>query len=191
VQLEVPLPGRHHLTNAMLALAVACACGVDIAEAARGIGGAATSPSRAVLHEAGGVTVLDDAYNASPPTVIGALTTLASLPCTGRRWAVLGTMAELGATSHEQHLEVGRACAQHVDELVVVGEAADALAVGAAAAGLEAGHVHRCADRDEALELLRTSVVPGDVVLLKASRVVGLDRTAAALLVSLSGGHAG
>jgi UDP-N-acetylmuramoyl-tripeptide--D-alanyl-D-alanine ligase len=190
VRLDVPLPGRHHLTNALLALAVAGAVGVDAEVAARGIAGAATSPSRAVLHEVAGVTVLDDAYNASPPTVIGALATLSSLPCRGRRWAVLGTMAELGVTSHEQHLEVGRIAAQQVDELVVVGEGAGALASGAQAAGLAPANVHRCADHAEASELLRRAVRPGDVVLLKASRVVGLDRSAAALLASLEGGSA-
>jgi UDP-N-acetylmuramoyl-tripeptide--D-alanyl-D-alanine ligase len=190
VRLEVPLPGRHHLANALLALAVAGASGISVEVAARGIAGAATSPSRAVLHAVGGVTVLDDAYNASAPTVIGALATLSSLPCTGRRWAVLGTMAELGATSHEQHLDVGRIAALHVDELVVVGEGAGALASGAQAAGLAPENLHRCADHAEASELLRRSVRRGDVVLLKASRVVGLDRSAAALLASLEGGDA-
>jgi len=190
VDLQAPLPGRHHLVNAMLALAVAGASGVDVRGAALGIAGAATSPSRAVLHAVGGVTVLDDAYNASPPTVIGALSTLASLPCTGRRWAVLGTMAELGVTSEAQHLEVGRACAQYVDELVVVGEAAAALGVGAELAGLDRAHVHGCAEHAEAMALLRSELRPGDAVLLKASRVVGLDRVAAALLASLQDGPA-
>lgn len=189
VDLRVPLPGRHHLVNAMLALAVAGASGMDVGAAALGIAGAVTSPSRAVLHEVGGVVVLDDAYNASPPTVVGALATLASLPCTGRRWAVLGTMAELGVTSREQHLEVGRVCAQHVDELVVVGESAVEFATGATLAGLDPANVHACADHLEAIELLCASVRPGDAVLLKASRVVGLDRTAAALLASLDEGR--
>jgi len=186
-RIEVPLPGPHHLMNALLALCVAGLEGVPVADAAAAIARAPTSPSRSVLHHVGGVTVLDDAYNASPPTVLAALTTLRALPCEGRRWAVLGVMAELGAGADLRHREVGAAFAHGVDELVVVGPSAAALDDGARAAAGTA-RVRRVADHEGAAQLVANEIAPGDVVLLKASRVAGLDRTAAALVGSLTRG---
>ncbi len=185
-RLEVPLPGQHHLMNALLALCVAGHEGVPVEAAAAAIAGAATSPSRSVLHHVGGVTVLDDAYNASPPTVLAALLTLRSLPCEGRRWAVLGIMAELGEGSDARHREVGAAFAHGVDELVVVGDVASALGDGAEGAAGSA-RTRRVADRDEAAALVAREIGAGDVVLFKASRVAGLDRTATAVIDVLAG----
>ena len=183
-RIALPMPGAHHLTNALLALAAAGIEGVDVTDAAAAIAEARTSPSRAALHHVAGVTVLDDAYNASPPTVLGALRTLADLPCEGRRWAVLGVMAELGPTAHAQHVAVGRACREAVDELVVVGDAAAGLAEGAAD-GIGAPKVHRVTDHAEAAALVVAAVRPGDTVLFKASRVATLDLAAAAVLDGL------
>jgi UDP-N-acetylmuramoyl-tripeptide--D-alanyl-D-alanine ligase len=184
-ELSLPLPGSHHLGNALLALAVAGLHGVAPARAAAAIATAPTSPSRSVVQRIGGVTVFDDAYNASPPTVLGALRTLRALPCEGRRWAVLGVMAELGDGSEEQHQTVGRACSDAVDELVVVGEGAVGIATGAGAAG--SLRVRTVPDHAAAAALVTAEVAPGDVVLFKASRVATLDRAAASLLAALSG----
>ena len=183
-EVVLPVPGAHHLTNALLALAVAGLEGVVPEEAAASIALAPTSPSRSVLHRVAGVTVLDDAYNASPPTMLGALATLASLPCQGRRWAVLGQMAELGDGAHAQHVAVGRSCAGVADELVVVGEAAVGIQEGAreACGGLR---IRSVADHVEAAELVGTEVAAGDVVLFKASRVATLDRAAERVLRTL------
>ena len=185
VDVALPLPGAHHLTNGLLALAVAGLGGVPLAAAAAALADATTSPHRAVLQRAGGVTILDDAYNASPPTVRGALRTLADLPCDGRRWAVLGEMAELGPDADAQHRAVGGACGV-LDVLVVVGAAAAPLA-DAAAALPEAPEVHRVADHGEAAELVRGAVRPGDAVLFKASRVATLDRAVEAVIAALAG----
>jgi UDP-N-acetylmuramoyl-tripeptide--D-alanyl-D-alanine ligase len=130
-----------------------------------------------------GWTVIDDSYTASPPTVTAALTLLAELPVRGRRWAVLGQMAELGPTSADQHRAVGALIAErHVDRLVVVGEEAGALADGAVAAGLASAAVDRGATAEEALVLVRRDLVAGDAVLVKGSRVAGLERVARDLL---------
>jgi UDP-N-acetylmuramoyl-tripeptide--D-alanyl-D-alanine ligase len=187
-ELELPLPGRHQLGNALLALAVAGLHGVAPDLAAAGIAAARTSASRASLHQVAGVTVLDDSYNASAPTVIGALATLSDLEVPARRWAVLGEMRELGPTSDAQHRAVGAACVGRVDRLIAVGEGARAIADGAVAAGLAAATVQQVADRAAALELLtgRGGLAAGDAVLLKASRAVGLDRLAADLLDTLT-----
>jgi UDP-N-acetylmuramoyl-tripeptide--D-alanyl-D-alanine ligase len=186
--LLLPLPGAHHLGNALLALAVAGLNGVAPEAAAAAIATAPTSPSRSVLQRIGGVTILDDAYNASPPTMLGALRTLGTLPCEGRRWAVLGVMAELGHGSEQEHLAVGRACAGVVDELVVVGERAVGIATGAEEAGMT--RVRTVADQAAAASLVTEELAPGDTVLFKASRVATLDRAAAAVAAALSGADA-
>jgi len=188
-RVEVPLPGPHHLTNALLALGVAGIEGVPIDAAAAAIASAVTSPSRSVLHRVGGVIVMDDAYNASPPTMLAALATLRSLPCEGRRWAVLGVMAELGEGSDRRHREIGAAYSAGVDELVVVGVGAAELAAGAVYADGGA-RVREVADHVEAAQLVMDEIAPGDTVLLKASRVAGLDRTATALVDALEGAAA-
>lgn len=189
VRLALPVPGPHHLLNGLLALAVAGHEGVALEAAAAGIAVAATSPSRSVLSEVGGVTVLDDAYNASPPTVLGALATLRALPHRGRSWAVLGVMAELGAGSVEQHRSIGRAFADAVDELIVVGDAARGILEGASEAGGRA-QARAVADHAQAAALVLDEIAEGDAVLFKASRVATLDRAAATVIAVLGGGAA-
>jgi len=189
-RLHLPIPGRHHLTNALLALAVAGLHGIAPDVAAAGIARARTSASRASLHRVAGVTVLDDSYNASAPTVIAALVTLTDLAVGGRRWAVLGEMRELGPTSAEQHRAVGAACSGRVDRLLVVGASAAPIADGAIRAGLSGEVVDRVADPAAALALLTgpDGLAADDAVLLKASRAVGLDGLAATLITELGRG---
>lgn len=186
VEVAVPLSGRHQLVNALFALAVAGQLGVDLDAAAGAIAHAPVSPWRGAVTEVAGVTILDDAYNANPTAVEAALDTLVAIEGDGRRLAVLGWMAELGPQAPSEHARIGARCAeQGVDHLVVVrspedhdGEAGH-LARGARAAGLEA--VTEVADAAEAGALLADLAAPGDVVLVKASRVAGLERVTAAL----------
>jgi UDP-N-acetylmuramoyl-tripeptide--D-alanyl-D-alanine ligase len=122
----------------------------------------------------GGVTLVDDTYNASPRSVVAALDVLAGLP--GRRGAVLGEMLELGEASDEGHRVVGEAAARTVDWLVVVGRGARGIAEGAAAAGLPERDIVRVPDAETALEVLPPRLRDGDVVLVKASRGIALER---------------
>jgi len=186
VAFALPIAGRHHVVNALFALAVAGELGVDLTAAAAAISTAAVSPWRAAILELGGVTVLDDAYNASPTAVTAALETLVAIEGRGRRIAVLGRMAELGPGAATAHRELGARCAGFgVDHLVVVGDRSDPdaevapLAVGARDAGVP--EVTEVADATEAATLVTGMVRPGDVVLVKASRVVGLEGVVAAL----------
>lgn len=133
---------------------------------------------------ADGVSILNDAYNANPESMRAALDALIAVAGGVRRtWAVLGAMGELGATAHAEHEAVGNEVKQRgVDRLVAVG--ADAVGIYAGAAGepaQEEGFVH-VPDMSAALRLLRRQLRPGDVVLVKASRYVGLERLADALL---------
>ncbi|GGI04319.1 UDP-N-acetylmuramoyl-tripeptide--D-alanyl-D-alanine ligase [Egicoccus halophilus] len=181
VPLTLPIAGRHHVGNALLALAVAGHLEVDLHAAAAALAGAPVSRWRGEVVEAGDVVVVNDAYNANPTSVGAALDTLVAVERTGRTHAVLGVMAEIGDDHHREHVAVGARCAElGVDELVVVGDLAVGMAEGARAAGL--AHVVEVPDADTALEHLLASVAPGDVVLVKASRVGGLERVADGLV---------
>lgn len=183
---RVPLAGEHHVTNALAALATAGVIGVDVAAAATALADAPVSPWRSEVVEADGVVLLNDAYNANPSSTQAALTTLVGIgrPAQGRTWAVLGPMAELGEASRADHEAVGRLCADlGVDRLVVVG-GGDARSVveGARGGGMSAGRLYAVDDAAAALDLLDREVATGDVVLVKASRVGGLEAVAAGLL---------
>lgn len=181
-ELEPPLAGRHQVGNGLLALAAAGVLGVPMDVAAGGIAAAVTSRWRSeVVRAPDGLTVINDAYNASPPTVLAALELLAAMAVEGRRWAVLGEMAELGPGSSEAHRRVGAACAD-LDGLVVVGAAASAIADGAIAAGLPPGAVLHAPDPQAALRTVAPRLTPRDAVLVKGSRVAGLERVAEGLL---------
>jgi UDP-N-acetylmuramoyl-tripeptide--D-alanyl-D-alanine ligase len=135
-----------------------------------------------------GVTVVNDAYNANPESMRAALAALAGMPAT-RRVAVLGGMAELGPDAAAEHERLGRdAVAAGVDLLVGVGPDAVGMVTGATAAGARHGQgALSVPDRAAALDLLTEVLVPGDVVLVKASRSNGLEVLAADLLAAGAG----
>ncbi len=166
--------GGHHVGNAVAAAAVALELGGTPEGVAAALS-AAEPMSRwrmEVTDRVDGVTVVNDAYNANPESMRAALTALASIGAGSRRtWAVLGRMAELGSAAVALHAETAAAAAElGVHRLVAVGEP-----------GYGAGAEH-AADPAAAVTLLAAELRPGDVVLVKASRAVGLDRVAAALL---------
>ncbi|GMU55079.1 MAG: UDP-N-acetylmuramoyl-tripeptide--D-alanyl-D-alanine ligase [Candidatus Xenobia bacterium] len=171
-ELEFPAPGRHNLSNLMGVLAVAAIFGVTPEEAAPAIAAFRGAELRMEVRQLeAGVVLLNDSYNASPAAMEGALEVLGS--ATGRRLAVLGDMLELGSFAPELHRRVGEAARrQKLDVLVAVGEESRALAEAARGGS---GEVHWAPDREQAWELLRPRLSPGDTVLVKASRGMGLD----------------
>jgi UDP-N-acetylmuramoyl-tripeptide--D-alanyl-D-alanine ligase len=169
--LALPLPGRHNARNLLLAVAVARELGVAD-EALTDLRVKVPGGRNRRLHQ-GGLTVLDESYNASPEAVLAALDLLAVQP--GRRFAVLGTMLELGDRSVELHAAVAaRAAELALDGLVLVAADPEAAAMAAAAAALDRLAV--VSTPDAAAEPLRHWLQSGDVVLLKASRGVALER---------------
>ncbi len=177
---RIGLLGRHQVLNALLAGAVGTEVGLTSEQVRRALAGCTPPKMRLQLWEANGVRVLDDAYNANADSMIAALQTLHDLPCVGRRVAVLGDMAELGSHSVAAHVEVGRRAAElGVNRLFAVGKMAGHLAGAARAAGLSA--VTEIAEVAGAGETVRRELLPGDVVLLKASRSTRLERVADAL----------
>ena len=182
----LPVRGAHQAANAALAVAVAGAVGVGLEAAVAGLAGTVGSPWRMELRRTpGGLVVLNDAYNANPTSMAAALDALASLSGGpggepgpgGRRLAVLGPMAELGVHAALEHERLGQlVAASGVDLLVAV--AAPALAAAAREAGVEVVGVE---GPEQAGEVLVPRLRAGDAILVKASRVAGLERVAAIL----------
>jgi UDP-N-acetylmuramoyl-tripeptide--D-alanyl-D-alanine ligase len=174
---RIRLLGRHQVLNALFAIALGAELGLDREEVSRGLAECKAAKMRLELWEAGGVRVLDDGYNANADSVHAALRTLVDLPCKGRRIAVLGDMAELGAHSEAAHEEIGRCAAElGVGQLVAVGKMAPAIARGARRAGLN--RVFEFADVEAVAGAVKSLVRSGDVLLLKASRATHMERVA-------------
>ena len=151
-----------------------------VAEMRDGLAECQPAKMRLQFWEAGGVRVLDDAYNANADSTLAALETLCDLPLQGRRVAVLGDMAELGAHSEAAHAEVGRRAAElGIGQLFAVGKMAPVTARAARDAGLN--RVIEFADVEAAMKAVKNFLKPGDVVLLKASRASRLERIAETL----------
>lgn len=191
-QAEVALQvaGAHQVDNALAAAAVARATGMGLADIAGALSRAraASKWRMEITDRADGVTVINDAYNANPESMRSALQSLATIGTGRRTWAVLGEMAELGTSARAAHDEIGRLAVRlGVARLVVVGQAARALHLGAALEGSFNGESELVDDVPTAIELLSAQLLPGDVLLVKASRSVGLDRVAAALLAGERG----
>ncbi|NGO80096.1 UDP-N-acetylmuramoyl-tripeptide--D-alanyl-D-alanine ligase [Streptomyces sp. YC504] len=185
-EVTLRLYGEHHVSNALAAAAVAHDLGMSADEIATALSGAGNLSRwrMEVTERADGVTVVNDAYNANPESMRAALRALAAMAKGRRTWAVLGKMAELGDEALPEHDAVGRLAVRlNVSKLVAVGDReASWLQLGAyneGSWGEESVHV---SDAQAAVDLLRSELRPGDVVLVKASRSVGLEQVALALL---------
>jgi UDP-N-acetylmuramoyl-tripeptide--D-alanyl-D-alanine ligase len=179
----IPTLGRLSVHNAAAAAAVGLAAGLDLDTIVTALEGGWSAPHRVELVRLRGMTVIDDSYNASPGSVSAALDLLADLP--GRRVAVLGEMLELGDAHESGHRAVGEHAGPVADLLIVVGEGAGGIVAGALDGGLEPGRVLPVRDADAALDALRPRLRDGDVVLVKASRGIGLDRLVDALRLEI------
>ena len=165
VELELPFTQRHLAANTLAALHAYAALGLPLERAADGVAGIALSPWRGEETALpGGGFVVNDAYNANPDSMRAALQHLAERARERRKVAILGEMAELGETAVSYHQAIGELAAELGVEVIGVGEAARAY-----------GPVAWAADAAAAVEEARSIVRPGDAVLVKASRAVGLE----------------
>ncbi|MFF0018322.1 UDP-N-acetylmuramoyl-tripeptide--D-alanyl-D-alanine ligase [Streptomyces sp. NPDC005374] len=185
-EVTMRLYGEHHVSNALAAAAVAHELGMSASEIATALSeaGSLSRWRMEVTERPDGVTIVNDAYNANPESMRAALRALAAMGRGRRTWAVLGKMAELGDEALAEHDAVGRLAVRlNVGKLVAVGgREASWLQLGAyneGSWGEESVHV---SDAQAAVDLLRSELRPGDVVLVKASRSVGLESVAQALL---------
>lgn len=179
LHLRVPLIGRHSVHAVLRAAAVGLAEGLTWQEIVSGLRSQHAQLRLMAVRTGSGALVLDDTYNASPESTLAALNLLAEIE--GRRVAVLGDMLELGQYERRGHEMVGVRAAEVADELVAVGERAAIIADAAGRAGLPAAAITRLETTEQAVELLRTRLGSGDVVLVKGSHGMRMDRIVAAL----------
>jgi UDP-N-acetylmuramoyl-tripeptide--D-alanyl-D-alanine ligase len=178
VDLTPPLVGRGNLSNILASVAVAIEFEVPLATVAARVAELRPAAHRGeIVRLAGGITVIDDSYNANPTATKRSLDVLAGAKA-ARRVAVLGEMLELGDRAADLHADVGRAAAAAgIDLLIAVGGApAAALADAAVAAGMAADRVRQYGTSDQAAGALAAMIEPGDVVLVKGSRGVKTER---------------
>ncbi|TFC96661.1 MULTISPECIES: UDP-N-acetylmuramoyl-tripeptide--D-alanyl-D-alanine ligase [Cryobacterium] len=170
--------GEHHVMNALAAAAAAEVLGVAIDDIVSALESVHTAERwrMQVLGGRDGVTVINDAYNASPDSMTAALKTLAQIAVPGRRTiAVLGEMSELGELAGEEHDRVGLLAVRlNISQLVVVGRAARRMHISTINEGSWDGESAFVESADEAFEMLRDTVQPGDTVLVKSSNSAGL-----------------
>jgi UDP-N-acetylmuramoyl-tripeptide--D-alanyl-D-alanine ligase len=177
---RVNLLGTHQVLNAVLALAAAAEFGLGREELQRGLARGRAPRWRMNRWRWDGVEVIEDCYNANLDSTLAALETLRGFPCSGRRVAVLGGLAELGIHTARAHEAVGRrAAALGLDRLVGIGDAAAISVESAADAGLR--QALAVDSLDTAATLLRSWLRPGDCLLIKGSRSARLERLGALL----------
>ncbi len=168
-----PLRGAHNLANTMLALAVAVECGITIDDAAMGIARMPAPPMRSAVESLGSATLINDAYNANPPSMRAALDLLAAMGQGRQRVAILGSMRELGTQAERLHDDVARhAMASAVEIVAGAGDMADALR----RTGGRDARIVTAPDITELWEQLRPRLEQDAVILLKASRGFRLER---------------
>lgn len=187
-RVELNVSGRHAVTGALLALAVAELHSVHPAAAAEALSAVHSTGMRGERRRVGGLTVLVDCYNANPQSVSASLGTLAEGPAAGGRVAVLGSMLELGPGSPEWHREVlARAMALPLDLVVAVGLFAEAAGQMSRAPGAGGPQLLVAGVPEEAAELLTQRLSGGETVLIKGSRGVALERVLPLLEARFSG----
>lgn len=183
VHIRAPLLGRHSVHTALRAAAVALTEGLGWGEIVSGLQGDSPQLRLVAIGGPNESLLLDDTYNASPASTIAALNLLQDLTpssgsraAAGRRVAVLGDMLELGAQADPGHRLVGRRAADVADLLVTVGGLGQLIAEEALAVGMPPAHLVALSDVDEAIKVLPALMERGDLVLIKGSRGVGLNR---------------
>jgi UDP-N-acetylmuramoyl-tripeptide--D-alanyl-D-alanine ligase len=171
VEVTLPVPGRHMVTNALLAAAAGWKLGIPPVEIAAGLSGSALTGGRLGRYEYRGTTVIDDTYNANPESMAAAIETLADTPVFNgaRRIIVLGRMGELGEHAPAAHRRTGALAAERNLTVIAVGEGSEGIAEGA-------NHSPHFPDLGQAAEWLAREVKPGDVVLFKGSRTATVER---------------
>ena len=170
---QLPLVGSHNVLNALAAVAVGLERGLKLSEAADALATLAPADKRGQVVQLGNITVVNDCYNSNPKALDAMVDALAAMPAR-RRIVVAGEMLELGAAGEDLHRQCGRRMAEKkIDALVGVRGLAQAMVESASAAGVRAEFV----DTPEAAgEWLAREARDGDVVLLKASRGVKLEK---------------
>lgn len=171
---EIPMLGRHNVSNALAAIAAGYACGLSVPEVQRGFSSLTTTKMRYEVIRRDGLTIINDAYNASPASMRAAIHTTAEV-YDGRLIAVLGDMLELGTFAEKIHREIGEELVENkFHTLITLGELGKFIAVGARDAGLE--NVYTFDTHEDAAKKILELVRDGDTILFKASHVMHMEK---------------
>jgi len=179
LQLRVPLIGRHSVQTVLRAAAVGLVDGLTWQEIVSGLRSASNELRLIAVRTKNSALILDDTYNASPESMLAALNLLHDL--NGRKVAVLGDMLELGLYEQRGHEMVGIRAAEVVDELVTLGELGRIIAQAALDAGLPPDKITMLDQAEQVIQYLQPNLKPDDVVLVKGSNMMRMDRIVAAL----------
>ncbi len=171
---EIPMLGRHNVSNTLGAIAAALTLGLDVEEIQRGVSSLTTTKMRFEVIRRDGLTIVNDAYNASPASMRVAIKTASEI-YSGRLIAVLGDMLELGEISEAVHREIGAELVENkFDTLITLGELGKFIAAGARDAGLK--NVYTFDTHEEAAKKILELVRDGDTILFKASHVMHMEK---------------
>jgi UDP-N-acetylmuramoyl-tripeptide--D-alanyl-D-alanine ligase len=174
---ELPAIGRHHVTAALAAIAIGREIGLSPATIAEGLRNFQPVDGRCRLHRLGDWHVIDDTYNSNPGSLRAACATLRDWPGAGRRILVTGDMKELATETINWHHDAGRGAAEaNIDLIVAHGDLARHVVGGAKEAGMDAGRLADCKTMEAVQTVLDCWLEPGDVVLVKGSRAMRMER---------------
>jgi len=179
LHIRVPMIGRHSVQTALRAAAIGLVDGLTWQEIVNGLRSSSNELRLIPVRTKSGALILDDTYNASPESMLAALNLLNDLP--GYKVAVLGDMLELGQYERRGHEMVGIRAAEIVDELVTLGERSKIIADAAHEAGLAAEKITRLDDVEQVIRYLQTNLKAEDVILVKGSNLMRMDRIVSAL----------
>ncbi|HET8798614.1 MAG TPA: UDP-N-acetylmuramoyl-tripeptide--D-alanyl-D-alanine ligase [Thermoanaerobaculia bacterium] len=180
-EFDLALPGRHNLDNLLAAIATARAIGISWDGIARGVKDVKPAYHRGVILEWRGATIYDDTYNSNPYALARTLELMTQADAIGRRIAVIGDMLELGEHEERFHRQAGEAMPRAIDVVIGVGRRAKWVIEAARQAGFAGAALHHFDDAESAGRFLIDFLRTGDLVLLKGSRGVGLDKAVAIL----------
>ena len=182
-QFDVPVWGRHNIGAALAAVAVGRMFGMDLSAIAGALTKFDPVPMRCEVIQLRGATIINDTYNASPTAMRAALELLRDFDSNGRRIVVCGDMVELGKESARLHFELGGEIVSlcGADLVIACGQQARHVVDGARKAGMPGGRAIPCETPEAALPYLGQAIQPGDVVLVKGSRAMAMERVVEAL----------
>jgi UDP-N-acetylmuramoyl-tripeptide--D-alanyl-D-alanine ligase len=185
VPFSIPVWGRHHITAALAAIAVGRMMGFDLQEMADALEHYQPLPMRCEVLHVRGATVINDSYNANPTSMKAALELLGDFDGSGRKIVVCGDMLELGDEAAALHWEMGKQAVESADAdmLIACGQFSRQVAGGAKIAGMNPSRAIACENVEQALPYLGQVISPGDVILVKGSRMMAMERVVEALHV--------